>query len=241
MKYRKKYNNISYSIVIAILIGLIVFYNTRNTNLSLVIPVLFWLTIKAVCYSKQYYTRRKCREKLIKSGINIVDKMNGEEFEVFLLTHFERLGYKGHTTAKSGDYGADLVLIKDNEKIVVQAKRWKAKVGIEAIQQVIGAKSYYKASKCIVITNNFFTPNAWNLAKSSNVELWDREKLLKIMNNANGQELARTSVDVKKIESRVICPKCGAEMKLRKGKYGEFYGCSSYPKCKYTNSSMEQL
>lgn len=32
----------------------------------------------------------------------------------------------------------------------------------------------------------------------------------------------------------MVCPKCGSEIVLRKGKYGEFYGCSNYPKCKYT-------
>ncbi|SDB66668.1 NERD domain-containing protein [Butyrivibrio sp. INlla16] len=31
-----------------------------------------------------------------------------------------------------------------------------------------------------------------------------------------------------------ICPKCGGRLVLRKGKYGEFYGCSNYPKCRYT-------
>ena len=31
-----------------------------------------------------------------------------------------------------------------------------------------------------------------------------------------------------------ICPKCGGELKERKGKYGTFLGCSNYPKCRYT-------
>lgn len=30
------------------------------------------------------------------------------------------------------------------------------------------------------------------------------------------------------------CPSCGGTLVLRKGKYGEFYGCSNYPKCKFT-------
>lgn len=30
------------------------------------------------------------------------------------------------------------------------------------------------------------------------------------------------------------CPKCGAELVLKNGRYGDFYGCSNYPKCKYT-------
>lgn len=29
------------------------------------------------------------------------------------------------------------------------------------------------------------------------------------------------------------CPKCGGNLVLRNGKYGEFYGCSNYPKCNY--------
>ena len=33
-----------------------------------------------------------------------------------------------------------------------------------------------------------------------------------------------------------ICPKCGGILVLRNGKYGSFYGCSNYPKCKYTLS-----
>ena len=32
------------------------------------------------------------------------------------------------------------------------------------------------------------------------------------------------------------CPRCGGTLVLRNGKYGEFYGCSNYPKCKFTNN-----
>ena len=33
-----------------------------------------------------------------------------------------------------------------------------------------------------------------------------------------------------------LCPRCGGELVLRKGKYGQFYGCSNYPLCKYTTN-----
>jgi len=32
----------------------------------------------------------------------------------------------------------------------------------------------------------------------------------------------------------LLCPKCGAKLVLRHGKNGEFYGCSNFPKCKFT-------
>ena len=31
-----------------------------------------------------------------------------------------------------------------------------------------------------------------------------------------------------------ICPRCHGKLVKRKGKRGEFYGCSNFPKCKYT-------
>ena len=31
-----------------------------------------------------------------------------------------------------------------------------------------------------------------------------------------------------------ICPKCGGHLIKRNGKYGTFYGCSNYPKCRFT-------
>lgn len=33
-----------------------------------------------------------------------------------------------------------------------------------------------------------------------------------------------------------ICPKCNSELKKRNGIYGEFWGCSSFPNCKYTEN-----
>lgn len=31
-----------------------------------------------------------------------------------------------------------------------------------------------------------------------------------------------------------ICPQCGGNLVLRNGKYGRFYGCSNYPRCRFT-------
>lgn len=30
------------------------------------------------------------------------------------------------------------------------------------------------------------------------------------------------------------CPKCGSDTELRNGRYGEFYGCSTFPACRGT-------
>lgn len=35
------------------------------------------------------------------------------------------------------------------------------------------------------------------------------------------------------------CPQCGDILKKRNGKYGQFWGCMSYPKCKYTRNLIQ--
>ena len=45
---------------------------------------------------------------------------------------------------------------------------------------------------------------------------------------------ADTSLDLKEKpkETDIVCPKCGSKMVVRSGRYGEFLGCSNFPKCK---------
>ena len=38
------------------------------------------------------------------------------------------------------------------------------------------------------------------------------------------------------VEGEIMCPKCSSELIMRDGKRGKFYGCSKFPKCRYTGS-----
>lgn len=40
----------------------------------------------------------------------------------------------------------------------------------------------------------------------------------------------------KRFESQT-CPFCGSKLVLRTGKYGEFWGCTAYPKCRFTKKA----
>ena len=37
-----------------------------------------------------------------------------------------------------------------------------------------------------------------------------------------------------------VCPECGNELVIRKGKYGEFVACSNYPSCKYIKKEKKE-
>lgn len=116
----------------------------------------------------------------LKSPLAAIDRMSGEEFEEYLAAHFCKLGYKVKMTPKTNDFGADLILVKEGQKIVVQAKRYRDSIGVKAVQEIIGAKGYYKADRMMVVTNSHYTSGAKKLAGANNVELWDRNTINKL-------------------------------------------------------------
>lgn len=183
-------------------------------KLKLNFAIILFLVVEIIFHKYKSWRNKR----FYHASINIVDKMTGEEFEEFLELHFKKEGYKTNLTPKTGDYGADLVVKKGREKIVVQAKRWNQNVGVEAVQQAVASIKYYKAHRAMVITNSSFTENARNLAKANNVTLIDRKDILKLT------------------EKNQSCPLCNSRLQKKEGKYGFFYGCTNYPKCKYTKS-----
>jgi len=87
-------------------------------------------------------------------------------------------------TKGSGDFGADIIIeTKNQSKIIVQCKRFKNKVNLKAVQEVIGAVGHFNADVGIVITNNTFLNSAKKLAESNDIELWDGSKLKLFLEN----------------------------------------------------------
>jgi restriction system protein len=177
------------------------------------------------------YTTLKYIEKhrYLESGIEDIDQMSGEEFENCLKFHFQGLGYCADTTPRSHDYGADLVLKKNGETIIVQAKRYNNSVGIKSVQEAVGAMSYYKASEGYVITNSYFTESAKNLARESGIILWDRDTIIKNFHIPVFNE-------ERIVTSAPICRRCGKVMVVKNGINGPFYRCSGNPTCRYTKN-----
>lgn len=113
-----------------------------------------------------------------------IDNLSGKEFEYFIMKLLNVLEFENVSNTKiSSDYGVDLVATKNNETYAIQCKRHKNRIGIEAVQQIVAGKTYYKCTNAIVITNNYFTKNAIELAKINNVKLWDRRKLELLIEN----------------------------------------------------------
>jgi len=115
-------------------------------------------------------------------NIERVDIMDGVEFEKFLKRLFIYKGYTVSETARTGDFGADLLLKKDGRTIVVQAKRYTSNVGSKALQEIYSARHHYKADDMMVVCNTHFTKQAQIMADEQHIELIDREELVGMIN-----------------------------------------------------------
>lgn len=159
-------------------------YLTRDFTFSLIIGGILVLIAAIIMYQNI----QKKKKQLLASGIYEIDGMKGEQFEEYLKLLYQKMGYSVSTTPRSGDFGADLILHKDGQKIVVQVKRYSKSVGIKAVQEIIPAIRHYRASQAWVITNNKFTTPAMQLANSNNVRLIDRDELVQLILNMKHQE-----------------------------------------------------
>lgn len=125
------------------------------------------------------------KQRLSKSGIYEIDRMDGRTFEKYLEVLFQKLGYKVERTRYIGDYGADLVVLQNGLRTVIQAKRFKNKVGVKAIQEAVAAKGYYDCPHAMAVTNSYYTKQAKELAKANKVTLWSRDDLVKALLSVN--------------------------------------------------------
>lgn len=103
---------------------------------------------------------------MIIAGIN-----SGVDFERYIQQSFINQGYQVFDTPASNDYGSDLIIHYGTIVFSIQCKYYDRPVGVKAVQEVMGSLSYYNANYGIVITNNTFTQQAVNLARTNSILL----------------------------------------------------------------------
>jgi restriction system protein len=209
----------------------LVLFTTRSFKIAFIATlIVFGLTIALLIMRRMNH-----QEKLKRSGITDIDKMDGRQFEHYLGVLFKNQGYSVKVTRASGDYGADLIIAKDGKKIVVQAKRYSKNVGLKAVQEAQASIAHYGASEAWVVSNSEYTYEATELARSNKVKLFSRDDLVEMILKMNPETVPTPKQITEQLpQINMICERCGRNMVLRKGPRGEFYGCSGFPKCRKT-------
>jgi hypothetical protein len=160
------------------------------------------------------------------------------QFEKVVALTYRKQGYDVSAPAGAHpDGGIDLRIGKDGETSAVQCKHWRTRdVGVRHLREFLGALEDAKISRGIFVTLCGYKAGAKQLADRNGIRIVNETGLANMLEAVD----ARFDPEILEIlrDRRKFCPKCEREMVLRThGRTGEeFWGCVSYPKCRYTMS-----
>jgi len=202
------------------------------------------------------FTFRATGQILLFSGFLKVYPLKFEECRLPNLENKEKvklkkLSGKQHFSKPPARY-SEATLIKTLEKQGIGRPSTYASI-IDTIQQrnyvVKDENKKLKPTEIGILTNKILTanfPEIINIEFTAKMEesldkiaqgKENKEKVLKNFYSSFEKSLKEKSklvLEQKKEEKTdKTCPKCGAPLVVRWSKYGKFYSCSNYPKCKY--------
>jgi restriction system protein len=202
--------------------------------------------------------RRKRKLLDDQQDINSIKALGWKEFEELVAEAYRRQGFRVIENGFGPDGGVDVKLIQNNQTTLVQCKQWRSKnVGVAVIREMFGVMTADNASKVVIICCGGFTRDALSFAENKPIELIGGAELLSIVkeiqNNSTPNKEAPKSKPKPSLEpqpqaqnsSNIIdnpCPKCGNHLVERQAKRGanvgnSFLGCSSFPKCRFTQDT----
>lgn len=189
--------------------------------------------------------------------INSIRNMTWQQFELLTGEMFRRNGFKVEENGGGGpDGGIDLFIYKDGKKHVVQCKRWKStQVSVSPVRELFGVMTAERTDGAVFVTSGKYTQDARDFAENKPIWLIDGEELAKMVKGVQQTRAVESlSAQVKSVApipdqsaqpavagfsvaSSPECPRCGQPMVKRQSKKSvhagsEFWGCSSYPKCR---------
>lgn len=180
-----------------------------------------------------------------------IRSLNWREFEELLAEAYRRKGYNVIENSQLGpDGGIDVRLYKDGRRYLVQCKHWKSqKVGVSVVREMLGLITAENAHRGLVVTSGTFTEEALRFAQSQPIDLIGGGELYELISSVQtsprGRRLESNDSSEHKARNKAqkTCPSCGSELVSRIARKGvhagsSFYGCASFPKCRYTKAGQ---
>jgi len=100
-------------------------------------------------------------------------QLDARQFEFEITNLFRRKGYKSFATRVTRDDGVDVFASNEDEKVIIQCKRWKRPVGRDKVDELAGVQKRHSANRAILATTSTFSEDAKQAARINHIELWD--------------------------------------------------------------------
>lgn len=162
--------------------ALIAALNGATEARNVFISMGFLMTSLAILCSHSYRAWRECKKaERYYSSLGLDDIHDGLEFEHFIAQKLRNHGVAADVTTGSGDQGVDVIATnRRGTRIAIQTKLYSSKVGNKSVQEVFTGMQFHGCSLAVVVTNNYFTKSAIEIATATGVRLVDRDQLKKL-------------------------------------------------------------
>ena len=197
-------------------------------------------------YLKMYKDYEDSEDKIIpnfkeyKSNVIVADSINKYQHftkpasrytESSLIKELESLGIGRPST-----YATIISTLKDHDYVKLDDKKFvPTEIGIETTDKL---QEFFADIINVKYTANMESDlDEIAEAKKDNIKVLHEfyDKFEPIMNDAL-KNMEKKSPE----KTGDICPECGSDLVIRKGKYGEFVACSNYPTCKYIKNDKKE-
>jgi len=129
---------------------------------------------------------------------------------------------------------------------LIQERQYVEKKGRELVPSVLGIKiAELLADKFSGLLNPVFTAKMEN---ELDMVALNKKKWVQTVENYYqpfSKQLTVAEADNSKIKVEETtgqkCPECGGELVIKVSRYGKFYACSQFPKCRYTKNYLQSL
>jgi len=203
------------------------------------------LLIPAMISFFNSFRKKKLLDK--QQDLDTIRALSWKQLEELVAEAYRRKNYSVVENYGIGpDGGVDLVLKKDGNLFLVQCKQWKnQRVDVRVVREMYDVMTAKQANAVIIITSGLFTQEAKNFAANKPIDLVEGNQLADLIKSVQANPTYSPAEINKSQETANLCPDCGGELVLRVARHGKnagnkFWGCSNFPKCKFTKTYTGQ-
>lgn len=112
-----------------------------------------------------------------------------------------------------------------------------ARVNIRSLVVFVQSNTKYINAQNVIplfdLKKNLKRLNEYTLTEEEMKNIYQQLINAKANNTVSKKEHVQGIQDMKQNIEKGICPRCGGTLVEKQGKYGKFFGCDNYPKCKF--------
>ncbi len=170
--------------------------------------------------------------------LEVLQSLEWRRFEKLCEAYYREKGIRNVAISLAANGGMDIYLFQDEARpkqatAVVHARtRGPVATGVQGVRELLGVMSHEGIERAFFMTNGIFSPEAKALGHHHKIVLVDARVLLAMILRLEPEQQQRLLAEATAGDyTSPTCPMCGQKMTVATGTHGDYWGCSTYPRC----------